>query len=124
MSVPDAGGTVHAMWGQYAAHHGRSVPYIQEATIGVAIAAVGFAALAYVFCCQNAGAVVTSGTAIKEAAAVGSFATQTRYYWRGYRKCYRQLVIGPMSAGAIGFRTWRPRPDRTRLTAHVYSNAA
>src|SRR6516164_4575968 len=26
MSVPDADGTVHAMRGQYAAHHGRSVP--------------------------------------------------------------------------------------------------
>jgi hypothetical protein len=28
----------------------------------------------------------------------GSIATQTRYhrfYWHGYRKCYRQLVIGP-----------------------------
>ena len=34
----------------------------------VAIAAVGCAALAYVFCCQNAGAVATTGTAIKEAA--------------------------------------------------------
>jgi hypothetical protein len=64
----------------------------------VAIAAVGCAALAYVFCCQNAGAVATTGTAIKEAAAAGSLATQTRYhrfYWHGYRKCYRQLVVGP-----------------------------
>jgi hypothetical protein len=62
----------------------------------VAIAAIVFAALAYVSCCQNAGAVITNGTAIKEAAAVGSLATRTRYYyWRGYRKCYRQLVIGP-----------------------------
>jgi hypothetical protein len=67
----------------------------QEVSMRVAIAAVGFAALAYVFCCQDAGAVVTSGTAIKEAAAVGSLATHTRLYWRGYRKCYRQLVVGP-----------------------------
>jgi hypothetical protein len=52
----------------------------------VAIAAVGCAALAYVFCCQNAGAAATTGTAIKEAAAAGSLATQTRYhrfYWHG-----------------------------------------
>jgi len=64
----------------------------------VAIAAVGFAALAYVCYCQNAGAVATTGTAVKEAAGAGSLATQTRYhrfYWHGYRKCYRQLVIGP-----------------------------
>jgi hypothetical protein len=61
----------------------------------VAIAAIGFAALAYVFCGQNAGAVVTKATAIKEAVAAASLTTQTRYYWRGYRKCYRQLVIGP-----------------------------
>ena len=38
----------------------------------VAIAAIGFAALAYVSCYQSAGAVVTSGTAIREAAVVGS----------------------------------------------------
>ena len=46
----------------------------------VAIAAVSFAALA--------------GTEIKEAAGAGSLVTQTRYV-RGYRKCDRQLVIGP-----------------------------
>jgi hypothetical protein len=68
---------------------------LQEVPMRVAIAATAFAAFAYVFCCQGAGAVATSGTAIKEAAAVGSLAMQTRYYWRGYRKCYRQLVIGP-----------------------------
>jgi hypothetical protein len=67
----------------------------QEVSMRVAIAAIGFAGLACVFCCQNAGAVITSGTAIKEAAAVGSLATQTRLYWRGYRKCYRHLVVGP-----------------------------
>ena len=61
----------------------------------VAIAAVGFAALAYVFCCQNAGAVAVSGLAIKEAAGAGSPVMQTRFYVRGYRKCYRQLVVGP-----------------------------
>ena len=64
----------------------------------VAITALSFAVLACVFCCQNAGAVATSGTAIKEVEAAGSLATQTRYhrfYWHGYRKCYRQLVIGP-----------------------------
>jgi len=66
----------------------------QEVPMRVAIAAIGFAALASVFCCQKAGAVVTSGTAITEAAAVDSLATQTRLYWRGYRKCYRQLVVG------------------------------
>ena len=95
----------------------------------VAIAPVGFAALVF-FWCQNAGAVATTGTVIKEAAAAGSppsvsrplfsfgatmraqsprleqrsrtaagsLVTQTRYhrfYWHGYRKCYRQLVIGP-----------------------------
>ena len=58
----------------------------------VAIAAIGFAALAYVFCCQNAGAVAVSGTASADA---NSPATQTRFYGRGYRKCYRQLVVGP-----------------------------
>ena len=61
----------------------------------VAIAAVGFAALAYVFCCQNAGAVAVSETAIKQAADASSLVTQTRFYGRGYRKCYRQLVVGP-----------------------------
>jgi hypothetical protein len=61
----------------------------------VATAAVGFAALAYVLCCQNAGAVAASGTAIKETAGASSLVTQTRFYVRGYRKCYRQLVIGP-----------------------------
>jgi hypothetical protein len=61
----------------------------------VAIAATAFAAFAYVFCCQSAGAVATNGTAIKEAASVRPLATQARYYGRGYRKCYRQLVIGP-----------------------------
>jgi hypothetical protein len=61
----------------------------------VAIAAVSFAAFAYVFCCQNAGAAAASGTAIKEAVGAGSLVTQTRFYVRGYRKCYRQLVIGP-----------------------------
>ena len=61
----------------------------------IAIAAVSFAALAFVFCCQNAGAVAVSGTAIKEAAGAGSSVTQTRFYVRGYRKCYWQLVIGP-----------------------------
>jgi hypothetical protein len=63
----------------------------------VAIAAVGFAALAYVFCCQNAGAVAVSGTALMKAAGAGSPVTQTRFYVhvRGYRKCYRQLVVGP-----------------------------
>ena len=38
----------------------------------VAIAAAGFAALAYVFCCQNAGAVFVRGTAIRQAAGAGS----------------------------------------------------
>ena len=52
----------------------------------VAIAAVGFAALAYVFCCQNAGAVAVSGTAIKQAADASSPVTQSRIYGRGYRK--------------------------------------
>jgi hypothetical protein len=66
-----------------------------EATMRVAIAAAGFAALAYVFCCQNAGAVAVSGSAIKEAAGDGSPVMQTRFYVRGYRKCYRQLVVGP-----------------------------
>ena len=61
----------------------------------VVIAAAGFAALAFVSCSQNADAAAAGGTAIKDAAAIGSLATQTRYYWRGYRKCYRQLVIGP-----------------------------
>jgi hypothetical protein len=61
----------------------------------VAIAAVGFAGLAYVFCCQNAGAVAVSETAIKQAADAISLVTQTRFYGRGYRKCYRQLVVGP-----------------------------
>ena len=61
----------------------------------VAIAPVGFAALAYVFCCQNAGAVAVSGTAIKQAADASSPVTQSRFYGRGYRKCYRQLVVGP-----------------------------
>ena len=61
----------------------------------VAIAAVGFAGLAYVFCCQNAGAVAVSETAIKQAADASSLVTQTRLYGRGYRKCYRQLVVGP-----------------------------
>jgi hypothetical protein len=61
----------------------------------VVIAAAGFAALAFVSCGQNAGAVAVSGTAIKQATGAGSLATQTRYYWRGYRKCYRQLVVGP-----------------------------
>jgi hypothetical protein len=59
-----------------------------------AIAAVSFAALAYVSCCQNAGAVSVSGTTFREAAGAGS-PVQTRFYVRGYRKCYRQLVIGP-----------------------------
>ena len=61
----------------------------------VAIAAVGFAGLAYVFCCQNASAVAVSETAIKQAADASSPVTQTRFYGRGYRKCYRQLVVGP-----------------------------
>ncbi len=73
----------------------RAREAFQEVSMRVTIAAFGFAALAFVSCCQNAGAVVASGTAIKEAAAVGSVATQTRLYWRGYRKCYRQLVVGP-----------------------------
>ena len=54
-----------------------------------------FAGLAYVFCCQNAGAVAVSETAIKQAADASSLVTQTRFYGRGYRKCYRQLVVGP-----------------------------
>ena len=52
----------------------------------VAITALRFAALACVFCCQNAGAVATTGTAIKEVAAASSLATQTRYHgfcWHG-----------------------------------------
>jgi hypothetical protein len=61
----------------------------------VAIAAAGFAALAYVSCCQNAGAVAVGGTAIKQAADLSSLVTSTRYYHRGYRKCFRQLVVGP-----------------------------
>jgi hypothetical protein len=61
----------------------------------LAIAAVSFAALAYVSCCQDAGAIAVGGTAIKQTAESGSLATQTRFYGRGYRKCYRQLVVGP-----------------------------
>jgi hypothetical protein len=61
----------------------------------VVIAAAGFAALAFVFCCQNAGAVSVSGTAIRQAAGAVSPVTQARFYVRGYRKCYRQLVVGP-----------------------------
>lgn len=61
----------------------------------VAIAAVSFAALAYVSCCQTAGAVAPGGTAIKQAAVLSSLVTQTRFYRRGYRKCFRQLVVGP-----------------------------
>jgi hypothetical protein len=61
----------------------------------VAIAAVGFAALAYVSCCQNADAAAAGGTAIKQAADLSSLVTQTRFYRRGYRKCFRQLVVGP-----------------------------
>jgi hypothetical protein len=63
----------------------------------VAIAAVCFAALACVFCCQNAGAVAVGGTAIKKAADAGSLATPA-FYGRNQGnhvvKCYRQLVIG------------------------------
>jgi hypothetical protein len=61
----------------------------------VAIAAVGFAALAYLSCCQNAGAVALGGTAIKQAADLSAPVAQTRFYRRGYRKCFRQLVVGP-----------------------------
>lgn len=61
----------------------------------VAIAAVGFAALAYLSYCQNAGAVAPGGTAIKQAADLSAPVTQTRFYRRGYRKCFRQLVVGP-----------------------------
>jgi hypothetical protein len=67
---------------------------IEEVPMRVVIAAVGFAALAYVFCCQNAGAVSASGTAIRQAGGAGLPVAQTRFYVRGYRKCYRQLVVG------------------------------
>ncbi len=59
------------------------------------VVAAAFAALIFVCCSQDTGAVVVREAAIKPAAIVGSLATQTRLYWRGYRKCYRQLVVGP-----------------------------
>ena len=75
----------------------------------VAIAAVGCAALAYVFCCQNAGAVATTGTAIKEAAAAGSFPRDANAVSPVLLARPIASVIGswssvPMSAGTIGFR--------------------
>jgi len=82
----------------------------------IAIAAVGFAGLAYVFCCQNAGAVAVSETAIKQAADASSLVTQT-----GFTAAAIASVIGswssvPMSAGAIGCKAPPPRTDRDRLT--------
>jgi hypothetical protein len=84
----------------------------------VAITALSFAVLACVFCYQNAGAVATSGTAIKEVEAAGSLARQTRYHrftGTAIASVIGSLSLVPVPAGTIGFRARRPRTDRARV---------
>jgi hypothetical protein len=63
------------------------------------IVALGLAAGIGLVCCQNAGAVPASVTAVKEAAGAASALQQVQYAERRVRhgvvKCYRDFVIGP-----------------------------
>jgi len=65
--------------------------------VSVAIAAM-LAALAFVCCSRNAGAVPAGGPVTSQTAGSPSLTMQT-FYGRSTRhhvvKCYRQLVVGP-----------------------------
>ena len=63
------------------------------------LVALSFAAGIGLICCQSAGAVPASASAMKEAATAASPVQQAQYAERqtrrGVVKCYRDFVIGP-----------------------------
>ncbi len=62
------------------------------------LAALGLAAGIGLVCCQGAGAVPLSATAMQEAAATASSLQPGQYHQRhtrrGVIKCYREFVVG------------------------------